>query len=182
MGSDTGQTVYDGGLRRLITQAIVSSDTEALEHYLTERSALPGPHLNTALVNAFADIIGQIVTQEAPQASLPLMPPVELIEALLDGWAGLLLDGSPANDPREVLPAIAVLAYGQVAVVRPDWWDDEVAKLHKAASHPRWRVREMVVAALQRMLAADWVRTHQVLMNWLADDDPLVVKISATTC
>ena len=60
-----------------------------------------------------------------------------------------------------------------------DWWDDEVTKLRRAASHPRWRVREMVAAALQRMLAADWQRTYQVLTNWLLDDDPLVIRACA---
>src|SRR6266567_4141029 len=91
----------------------------------------------------------------------------------------IALAEAPANDPREILPSTAALTYGQVAVARPDWWNDEVTKLHMAAAHPRWRVREMVAAALQRMLAADWQRTYQVLTNWLLDDDPLVIRASA---
>src|SRR5260221_574390 len=66
-----------------------------------------------------------------------------------------------------------------VAVARQDWWEDEVAKLRRAALHPCWRVREMVAAALQRMLAANWKRTYQVLTNWLLDDDALVIRASA---
>lgn len=167
------QPFYDSDLQQLITQALLNNDTQAIERYLTEHNALLSPHMNTELINTFANIIGHIVTQ-------PTMPPVERIEALLDDWAGLTLASSPVNDPREILPATAALTYGQVAIVRPDWWDDEVAKLHKAASHARWRVREMVAAALQRMLAADSARTHQLLINWQADEDPLVVKTSAT--
>ncbi len=164
--------VYYNDLRPLIIRAIsvpTANDTETLERYMTEHSALPGPRMNTALVSAFADVMGQLVTQ-------PDMPSVERIEALLDGWAALSLVTAPANDPREVLPSAAVMTYGQVAVMRPDWWDDEIAKLHKAASHRRWRVREMVAAALQRMLAANWERTYQVLVGWLSDDGPLVIR------
>ena len=167
---------YRSDLQQLIsratTTASTANSTEALEGYLTAHSALPGPRMNIALAGAFADVIGRLVTQ-------PNMPPVERLEALLDGWAELSLVEAPANDPREILPSTAVLTYGQVAVARPDWWNDEVTKLRRAASHPRWRVREMVAAALQRMLAADWQRTYQVLTNWLLDDDPLVIRASA---
>src|SRR3989442_1488173 len=170
------QDPYRSDLQQLIsratTTASTANSTEALEGYLTAHSALPGPRMNIALAGAFADVFGRLVTQ-------PDMPPVERLEALLDGWAELSLAEAPANDPREILPSTAALTYGQVAVARPDWWTDEVTKLRRAASHPRWRVREMVAAALQRMLAADWRRTYQVLTNWLLDDDPLVIRASA---
>ncbi len=170
------QDAYRSDLQQLINRALTTVSTsrsvEELEGYMTEHSALPGPRMNTALVGAFADVIGRLVTQ-------PAMPPVERLEALLDGWAALSLAGAPANDPREILPSTAVLTYGQVAVARQGWWEDEVAKLRRAALHPCWRVREMVAAALQRMLAANWKRTYQVLTNWLLDDDPLVIRASA---
>jgi hypothetical protein len=169
------QDVYYSDLQPLIIRAISvprTNDIETLERYMIERSALPGPRMNTALVSAFADVIGQLVTQ-------PDMPPVERIEALLDGWAALSLATAPANDPLEILPSAAAMTYGQVAVMRPDWWDDEVAKLHTAASHRCWRVREMVAAALQRMLATNWERIYQVIVDWLSDDDPLVIRACA---
>ncbi len=167
-----GQNLYHSDLHLLLHQALDKSDTHPLEQYLTEHSALPGPRMNTALVNVFAGLIGELVIQ-------PEMPPIERLEALLDGWAALSLEDAPVNNPREILPAAAVMSYGRVAVVRPDWWDDEVAKLHKAASNRRWRVRELVAAALQRMLVADWERTYQLLVSWLSDDDPLVIRASA---
>jgi len=80
------------------------------------------------------------------------------------------------NDPREILPAVAAMSYGQAAVSRPDWWQDEVTKLHKAASDPRWRMREIVATALQRMLEADWDRTISTLRDWLQTADPLVIR------
>ena len=66
-----------------------------------------------------------------------------------------------------------------MGAVRPDWWDDEVAKLGVAAADGRWRVREVVALALQRLLDADWDRTVRVLLAWAAADDALVVRAAA---
>jgi hypothetical protein len=71
------------------------------------------------------------------------------------------------------------MSYGQVAVARPDWWEDEVAKLHRAASNPRWRMREIVATALQAMLKADWQRAYAVIGEWAKEDDPLVLRAAA---
>src|SRR5689334_24416536 len=115
-------TDYTKDLQPLLAQALSGGDATALAHYLAERSGLPGPRMNLALVGAFADAVGEVVTRPDP--------PVERLEALLDGWAALPLAAAPVNDPREIWPGAAVLAYGQVAVRRPDWWGDEVGKLH----------------------------------------------------
>jgi hypothetical protein len=162
---------YLDDLRPRLAHVLAGGDAAALERYLAERSGLPGPRMNLALVGAFADVVGEIVTQPDP--------PVAGLEALLDGWAALPVAAAPVNDPREIWPGAAVLAYGQVAVRRPDWWGDEIGKLHRAAADPRWRVRELVTTALQRMLAADWPRTLAALHTWLAEDDPLVIRAAA---
>ncbi len=164
-------TTYHAELRNLIAQTLQRGDCTSLEQYLTEHSNLPGPRGNLELIGACADVIGEIITQPDP--------PVERIETLLDGWAALPLEAAPVNDPREILPAVAILSYGQAAVSRPDWWQDEITKLRKAASDPRWRTREMVAAALQRMLEADWPRAYTALSNWLQDGDPLVIRAAA---
>ncbi len=154
--------LYSGELERRLGLAL-AGDKQELEQFLLENSNLPGPRLNIALVAAFAEIIGQIVAQPEP--------PVDQLEQLLDSWAGLSLEEAPQNSPREILPAAAILSYGIVATVRPDWWNDEVAKLHKAASSPRWRTREMVAMALQKMLKADWARTTLVLEEWATEPE-----------
>ncbi len=164
----TKRVAHDTDLRKLIPAALKKGNASALEKYLTENSGLPGPRMNLSLVGAFADVIGEIVGEPDP--------PVEPLEKLLDGWAALSPDEAPVDDPREILPAAAVMAYGQAAVSCPDWWADEIAKLHKAAADPRWRIHEMVAAALQRVLAADWDRTCEALYSWLHEDNPLVVR------
>jgi hypothetical protein len=162
---------YQQDLAPLLADALDRNPPDSLVSYLTAHSDLPGPRMNLTLVAAFAQEIAWRVT--APD------PPVERIEALLDGWAALPLTEAPINHPREILPAVAVRAYGQVAVVRPDWWGDEIAKLYRAASDPRWRVREIVALALQAMLAADWARTNGAIRTWVAGDNPLPVRAAA---
>jgi hypothetical protein len=122
------------------------------------------------LVASFADAVAAVV----PDAAAAGM--VDALEARLDGWAALSSGEAPGDQPAVILPCAAVAAYGAVGAVRPDWWGDETAKLRRAASDERWRVREMVVLALQRLLRADWDRTGELLRSWLDDPDPLVVQ------
>jgi hypothetical protein len=155
-------------LTQLLQSALQDGDKDALEDYLAAHSNLPGPRGNLELLHGFADAVGNIITQPDP--------PVEQLEGLLDGWASLDVS---VNEPRVMLPCAAVLAYGQAGASRPDSWEDEIAKIHRAAADLRWRVREMVAAALQRMLAADWTRTCAALNRWLKEDDPLVIRAVA---
>jgi hypothetical protein len=155
-------------LRQLLDAALATGDAAPLEAYLRERSGLPGPRLNLALAAAFAETVGAVVGE--PDS------PVAQLEKLLDSWAALSLADAPVNDSREMLPATALLTYGQVAVMRPDWWSDEIGKLRRGASDGRWRARELVATALQRMLAADWPRTLDALADWARADDSLVVR------
>jgi len=106
-------------------------------------------------------------------------PPVAVLERLLDGWAALPPTVAPGSDPRVMAPATAVLTYGAVGAARPDWRDDELRKLRRAAGDSRWRVREMVAAGLQRLLAADWAPTCSALRAWPAVGEPLLARAAA---
>lgn len=164
------KSLYSQELKSLLDEALAIGQNAPLENYLAGRSNLPGPRANLILIEVFAMLVGELVTPPGPAF------PVERLEDLLDGWAALDLGSAPVNHPREILPACAVRSYGQVAVVRPDWWDDEITKLRRAASNPRWRTREMVALALQKMLAADWPLTFAALEGWLSAEAPLVIR------
>ncbi len=83
---------------------------------------------------AFARAVGAVVGRPDP--------PVDELEALLDGWAA----GSD-----EALAVAAVTAYGEVATVRPEWVLDERRKLVLAMTHPSEKVRAAASAALARL-------------------------------
>jgi hypothetical protein len=151
-----------------LDKALATGDDTALRLPLLAASGLPGARMNLKVVAAFAAAVGLLVTQPDP--------PVDALEALLDGWAGLDEDEAPGDQPLAILPCAAVVAYGAVGVGRPDWIDDELAKLRRASADPRWRVREVVAQALQRLLAHDWPYVVWELADWVGDDDPLVVR------
>jgi hypothetical protein len=154
-------------VRQLLKTALASGDPGALEAYLVGESALPGPRANLELIAVSAGCVGESVR------CADLAPAL----ALLDRWAALSPQAAPVNEPRIMLPSVAVQAYGQIAVVCDSWWDEAITRLRRAASDERWRLREMVAMALQRMLAADWQRAVAALRVWLADEpDPLVMR------
>jgi hypothetical protein len=160
----------------LLGRALASGDDADLRSALVADSGLPGARLNLRLMSAFAKAVGSVVSPSDGGAG----PPVAALEALLDGWAALDAEQAPVDQPSVILPCAAVAAYGEVGAVRPDWWPDEVRKLRRAAADDRWRVREVVALALQRLLDADWDRTAAELLSWAADkDDPLVVRAAA---
>jgi hypothetical protein len=83
---------------------------------------------------AFARAVGSVVTRPDP--------PVDAIEALLDGWAA---------GEDEALAVAAVTAYGEVAKVRPEWIVDETRKLVLAMAHPSDDVRAAASRELVRL-------------------------------
>jgi hypothetical protein len=151
-------------LRHLIDDALHDGDAGPLEHYLLANADDPG------VSEVFAGAIATIVT--APD------PPVERIEALLDGWAALSLRDAPRDDPRARLPATALRSYGAVAVARPDWWDDEIAKLRRGTADRRPWSQASVWEALRQMLAADPERTRDALVEWRASGDPQAARVA----
>jgi hypothetical protein len=151
-------------LRRLADAALREGDARPLEDYLLASADDPG------VSEAFAGVIGALVT--APD------PPVERIEALLDGWAALSPEEAPRDDPRARLPATALRCYGQVAVARPDWWGDEIAKLRRGTADRRPWSQASLRAALGQMFAADPERTRAALVEWRASGDPQAAGVA----
>ena len=80
---------------------------------------------------AFARAVGAAVARPDP--------PVDELEALLDGWAA---------GADEALAVAAVHAYAEVARVRPEWLADEARKLAAALRHPSHQVRTAARSAL----------------------------------
>jgi hypothetical protein len=91
----------------------------------------PSPELARRDPVAFARAIGVVVARPDP--------PVDELEALLDGWA---------RGADEELAVAAVQAYAEVARVRPEWLADETRKLTQALDHPSEAVRSAATAAL----------------------------------
>ena len=97
------------------------------------------------------------------------------LEALLDGWAPLTPQERRATSP---VSSSRVRPTPPTAKSTPPggWSADKTAKLRRGARDPRWRVRELVAQALQRLIEADGAPAFAGLRAWANDDDPLVVR------
>jgi hypothetical protein len=146
-----------------LAAALASRDAGRVEEYLVANSGLPGPRLDLGLLGDLADAA---VTDD-------------FVETLLPGWLALSPADAPGDQPRVVLPCAAAVAYGELEANRPDRLEEVDDRLYRAATDPRWRVREAVTLGLQRMLRKDWDDTVAVLLGWADDEDLLVVRAAA---
>ena len=120
-------------------------------HFLTQHSGLPGPRGNIELAQAFAD---------------------ECDPGLADEML--------ATDD-EYLVFCGVVGLGRQLAERSgsDAADELAERLRGYAADSRWRVREAVAMALQRLGDADLPRLERLVTRWAADDDPLVQRAAA---
>jgi hypothetical protein len=142
----------DAILRAFLDRA---ASADEIERFLTERSNLPGPRGNLELAAAFADAV---VASDADSR----------LWALLLDWTMIGPDGVSTDDPRVFLPFVALQTLGALCptadVARRV---GTVLALKRAASDPRWRVREGVAMGFQRIAEADFDAARRVFDDWL---------------
>jgi hypothetical protein len=112
------------------------------EPYLLQESGLPGPRGNLELAAVVAD--------EGPR---------ELFEHLLTFTPEI----APTNDPHEFLAFCGVLGLGRLLA---EGDGKMLARLRPYASDPRWRLREGVAMALQRLGKRDMSALLQAMEDW----------------
>jgi len=140
-----------------------------LRSYLLANSGLPGPRGNLELAQALADLLARD-------------PPGPEVRAGLEAWRALSAEEAPTGDPREYLCFCGTLAWGA------DWVRGrggpgargKIARgLRRAAGDPRWRRREAVAMALQRIGEADPAALLNLLGAWLEDGTWLELRAVA---
>jgi hypothetical protein len=110
--------------------------------YLLAESGLPGPRGNIELGQAVADVGDR---------------------ALFLRYLSYTADRAPTNDPREFLAFCGTVGLGRL-VAEGD--EGALALLRRQASDARWRVREAVAMALQRLGDADMERLVREMRRW----------------
>ncbi len=101
------------------------------DEYLLQESRLPGPRANLELAHVVAEAGDW---------------------ALFQRYLGFDADRAPTNSPQEFLAFCGVLGLGRV---QAEGEQETLLILRKFASDPRWRIREAVAMALQRVGQAD---------------------------
>jgi hypothetical protein len=100
---------------------------------------------------------------------------IELGQAVADAGDLALFDALIATDD-EYLTFCGVVGLGAVLAAGDDTMR---ARLRRHAGDDRWRVREGVAMALQRLGDADLARLVDVVLDWVDDPDPLVQRAAA---
>ncbi|WP_424711778.1 hypothetical protein [Microbacterium sp. SLBN-111] len=129
-----------------------------LELALVADSRLPGPRANLELAARFADTVATTAVENQPRAL-----------ELLGDWLTLpaRFTATVPDGAAEFLPACAALAAGAL----------NARDLRtRAASDPRWRVRELAATGVQRVLTEGWDAGMQTVDDWLGSGDPLLMR------
>ncbi len=112
------------------------------EPYLLQESGLPGPRGNLELAQVVAD---------------------EGDRSLFEHFLTYAPDIAPTNDPHEFLAFCGVVGLGRLLAEG----DEKIlGQLRPYASDPRWRLREAVAMALQRLGGQDMVRLLAAMQTW----------------
>ena len=110
--------------------------------FLREHSGLPGPRGNLELMQAAADVGDETSFRE---------------------WITV---GSGGQATDEFLAMCGIVGFGRLVA---EGGQDLMARLHAHASDPRWRVREAVAMALQRVGDSDTDLLFQIVRGWAED-------------
>ncbi len=112
------------------------------DSYLLKESGLPGPRGNLELAQAFADVAG---------------------EALIKKYISMKPSDAPENSPQLFLTFCGVVGLGTLVNKGKL---DYLKQLRQFASDHRWRIREAVAIALQRIGDANIDFLLQEMKGW----------------
>ena len=113
------------------------------EPYLLQESGLPGPRGNLELAQVVADLGDR---------------------TLFERFLAYTPDIAPVNDPHEFLAFCGVVGLGRLLA---EGDDQLLERIRTYACDPRWRMREGVAMALQRLGRVDMPRLLAALESWM---------------
>lgn len=123
--------------------------------FLLEASGLPGPRGNIELAQVVAD-----------EGDLPRFR----------RYLAYTAARAPTNSPYEFLAFCGVLGLGRLLAAGDE---SLLSDLRRCASDPRWRIREAVAMALQRLGDVDMERLLAEMRLWAAEGAPLEQRAAA---
>lgn len=114
-----------------------SNDYEGLEHYILEKSNLPGRMANLTLISVIADSFKENISFSKSWYSR------------IQKWVDLKTDG---NDSETELVLVALESFGEMYICLDKNQKIEITQqLHSALNDKRWRVREIVTESYKRI-------------------------------
>ena len=136
------------------TYRAILANLDDWDAYLQAESGLPGPRGNLELAQAVADVGNPAIFQR---------------------YAAITAEEAPSNTPGEFLAFCGVVGLGRLVA---EGHHELLPTLRHHASDPRWRLREAVAMALQRLGDADMDRLLAEMRCW-AQGSPLEQRAAA---
>jgi hypothetical protein len=128
---------------------------DELENTLISNSNLPGRRANLEMAFALSDCF------EKTDAS-------EIHWRMLLEWTRISPNDAPVNHPREFLPFCAILSLGSLYNNADKKRKEHIISIIRAsASDRRWRIREAVAMAFQRVSEKNFIAIKEIFSEWI---------------
>ncbi|MFW9793695.1 MAG: hypothetical protein ACFFEE_05315 [Candidatus Thorarchaeota archaeon] len=139
---------------------------EDLVRYITVNSNLPGPRGNLELASAFEELVSDRASRNS----------VEELWELCSSMSNLSSIEAPVNDPKEFIAFCGTRGLGAIGEKCQEYQKKTLFRLQTLAQDSRWRMREAVAMALQRLLSGDNNKIRRELEDWIEKGDWLVLR------
>jgi len=147
-------------------------DRSALVDYLLSRSNLPGPHANLELLHRFSDSVEQQCNGHCDE-----------LWDLCVSFVSIPQDKAFTGSSMEFIPMCGTVGFGAIGVsndsARNPYFERSMERLKAIAGDPRWRVRESVAIALQKVLERSRKRAVRTLSEWIEPEQWLQMRAVA---
>ncbi len=153
-------------LREILTGTSIIKAQDELFKYIIFNSNLPGPRGNLELASAFEEIISDHISRAS----------VEELWELCSSMSNFSALEAPVNDPKEFIAFCGARGLGAVGAALPGYQEKTLFLLRTLAQDSRWRMREAVAMALQKLLSNSDIRIRKELEDWIEQGDWLVLR------
>ncbi len=160
--------LHEQALGEYFDQFLCNDDAVPLREYLIQKSHLPGPRGNLELAEAFAQR-AENHAEDNP----------DCMWNLCLTFAQLSAAEAPTNDPQEFIAFCGTRGLAAVGAVWASYFEEALSRLFDLSHDPRWRVREAVAMAIQRLIEVRPERTLGTLADWIQDEDWLAMRAIA---
>jgi hypothetical protein len=158
---------YEQTLHKNFEEFLKTGNEANLRDYLISNSNLPGPRGNLELAEAFAEVV-EDYSQKEPRKLWKLCMKLTEISPV----------EAPANNPKEFLVFCGTRGIGALGS-SSTFFQKALSRLKELASDSRWRTREAVAMAVQRLIEKHGQKTLNELESWIEKDNWLVMRAVA---
>ena len=153
-------------LKEILSQFPKRDVSIELYAYITANSNLPGPRGNLELAAAFEDVIFNQTN----------------VDAVRDFWnlcvtmTNLSAEEAPVGNPKELIVFCGARGIGAIGAAHPEYQLEALHRLEELSQDTRWRLREGVAMAIQKMIVEDSIIVQEELDRWIGCGNWLVLR------